>query len=92
MIEANERGNERYAAFGLRCKQLFALKGKMMAAKATAAKMKLKAALTAKAKVHIERVKTCDELTFSSSMALLLCHQQRMCSRTVRWLLAPVQS
>jgi hypothetical protein len=49
MIEANERGNERYAAFGLRVKQIFAAKGKILLSKAAATNAKLKAAIAAKA-------------------------------------------
>lgn len=44
MIEANERGNERYAAFGLRVKQLFAVKAKIGMAKAKVVAVKAKAA------------------------------------------------
>mmetsp|Transcript_43698 Transcript_43698/g.114848 ORF Transcript_43698/g.114848 Transcript_43698/m.114848 type:complete len:193 (+) Transcript_43698:37-615(+) len=42
-----ERGLERYAAFGLRIKQVFAVKGKLLAAKASAAGAKVKAAAAA---------------------------------------------
>ena len=44
MIEANERGNERYAAFGLRVKQIFAVKGKIALANAKVAMAKAKTA------------------------------------------------
>ena len=43
MVEAHERGNERYAAFGLRVKQLFAIKGKLAMTKAKAGMAKAKA-------------------------------------------------
>ena len=50
MIEGNERGNERYAAFGLRMKQLFAIKAKALSAKAATAKAaSVKVATKAKA-------------------------------------------
>ena len=50
MIEAHERGNERYAAFGLRVKQLVAVKSKLVLANAKAAAVKANL-LAAKAKI-----------------------------------------
>ena len=50
MIEHRERGNERYAAFGLRIKQVFAVKAKVLSAKASAAAAKSKAAAAANAR------------------------------------------
>jgi fission process protein 1 len=50
MIEANERGNERYAAFGLRVKQLFTVKAKLLSTKAAAISVKAKSAALANAR------------------------------------------
>ena len=48
--EDSERGNERYAAFGLRMKQLFAIKGKIALGKAQAGAAKAKAIAAANAR------------------------------------------
>ena len=50
MVEANERGGERYAAFGLRIKQLFAAKVKTLSAKAATVGAKAKSAAIANAR------------------------------------------
>ena len=50
MVEAHEKGNERYAAFGLRIKQLFAVKAKVGMAKAKVGMAKAKAAAAANAR------------------------------------------
>ena len=50
MIEAQERGSERYAAFGLRVKQLFATKAKLLSTKAAVVGAKAKSAAMANAR------------------------------------------